>query len=325
MRRLVVIALARGRRRPAGHRRRRRRTASTYEVRAIFDNGSFLVPGEEVRIAGAKVGEIERGRRLRARTRSSPRGRQPPSRARPSSSCEIDDPGFQDFREDAVLLHPPAVAARRAVRRVRADPAARAGHRAAPGLELIAGRRARRGPVPAAARDQRQGRRPRPRQQHHAPALSGALPPDPQRARRRPRRPRRGARRDHRARQPGAARDRRGPRDPRRAEPARSPQLATRLRRGRSRRSPASATHSAASSTTPTRPPRPRPSGAPSSRPDSSCCPRFLRELRPTMTRARRVLRRRRRRCSPTSAPPRRPDPGHRGARARSREPRPPR
>ena len=28
----------------------------TYEVRAIFDNASFLVTGEEVRVAGAKVG-----------------------------------------------------------------------------------------------------------------------------------------------------------------------------------------------------------------------------------------------------------------------------
>ena len=29
-----------------------------YQVRAIFDNASFLVDGEEVRIAGAKVGTI---------------------------------------------------------------------------------------------------------------------------------------------------------------------------------------------------------------------------------------------------------------------------
>ena len=31
----------------------------TYKVRAIFDNGAFLVPGEEVRIAGANVGVVE--------------------------------------------------------------------------------------------------------------------------------------------------------------------------------------------------------------------------------------------------------------------------
>ena len=31
----------------------------TYRVRGIFDNGSFVVPGEEVRVAGAKVGVVD--------------------------------------------------------------------------------------------------------------------------------------------------------------------------------------------------------------------------------------------------------------------------
>jgi len=30
-----------------------------YVVRAIFDNGSFMVKGEQVRVAGANVGEVE--------------------------------------------------------------------------------------------------------------------------------------------------------------------------------------------------------------------------------------------------------------------------
>ena len=30
-----------------------------YVVRAIFDNGGFMVKGEQVRVAGANVGEIE--------------------------------------------------------------------------------------------------------------------------------------------------------------------------------------------------------------------------------------------------------------------------
>ncbi|MGE5527465.1 MAG: MlaD family protein, partial [Methanosarcina sp.] len=30
-----------------------------YRVRAIFDNGSFMVKGEQVRVAGANVGTIE--------------------------------------------------------------------------------------------------------------------------------------------------------------------------------------------------------------------------------------------------------------------------
>ena len=29
-----------------------------YKVRAIFDNGNFLVPGEAVRVAGATVGSV---------------------------------------------------------------------------------------------------------------------------------------------------------------------------------------------------------------------------------------------------------------------------
>ena len=28
-------------------------------MRAIFDNGSFMVKGEQVRVAGANVGEVE--------------------------------------------------------------------------------------------------------------------------------------------------------------------------------------------------------------------------------------------------------------------------
>ena len=44
---------------------------------------------------------------------------------------QIDDPGFQDFRDGRLLPDPPAVADRREVRRVQADPAARARHAAA--------------------------------------------------------------------------------------------------------------------------------------------------------------------------------------------------
>src|SRR5437667_11459786 len=34
-------------------------SGGTYEVRAIFENGAFVVSGEEVRIAGAKVGTVQ--------------------------------------------------------------------------------------------------------------------------------------------------------------------------------------------------------------------------------------------------------------------------
>src|SRR3954447_15470132 len=34
-------------------------SGGTYDVRAIFDNGGFVVPDEDVRIAGANVGSVE--------------------------------------------------------------------------------------------------------------------------------------------------------------------------------------------------------------------------------------------------------------------------
>ena len=46
---VVVVLLVSG-----GGRRR-----NGYVVRAIFDNGGFMVKGEQVRVAGANVGEIE--------------------------------------------------------------------------------------------------------------------------------------------------------------------------------------------------------------------------------------------------------------------------
>jgi phospholipid/cholesterol/gamma-HCH transport system substrate-binding protein len=74
----------------------------TYEVRAIFDNASFLVPGEEVRIAGAKVGSVSdidvTGTDEAVHEDGSPE----PGKA--AVVLRIDDPGFQDFREDASCL-----------------------------------------------------------------------------------------------------------------------------------------------------------------------------------------------------------------------------
>jgi ABC-type transporter Mla subunit MlaD len=73
-----------------------------YRVRAVFDNGGFMVKGEEVRVAGATVGQIEsvdvsmpddkvayeNGKRV----------------ARPGKAIivmNIEDAGFHDFRRDA--------------------------------------------------------------------------------------------------------------------------------------------------------------------------------------------------------------------------------
>jgi ABC-type transporter Mla subunit MlaD len=59
----------------------------TYRVRAIFDSASFLVPGEDVKIAGVKVGSIEE---LDV-TRDN----------KAAIVLRIDDPAYRDFKRDA--------------------------------------------------------------------------------------------------------------------------------------------------------------------------------------------------------------------------------
>ena len=58
-----------------------------YKVRAIFNNASFLIPGEDVKVAGAKVGKVE----SLAVT----------SDLRAAAVLDITEPGFKDFRSDA--------------------------------------------------------------------------------------------------------------------------------------------------------------------------------------------------------------------------------
>jgi phospholipid/cholesterol/gamma-HCH transport system substrate-binding protein len=73
-----------------------------YEVRAIFDNAAFLVPGEEVRIAGAKVGAVDDVEVTRPGEAVTASGEDEPGKA--AVVLRIDDPGFQDFREDASCI-----------------------------------------------------------------------------------------------------------------------------------------------------------------------------------------------------------------------------
>ena len=73
-----------------------------YEVRAIFDNASFLVTGEDVRIAGAKVGSIAEVDITDADEAATEDGEPAPGKA--VVVLRIDDPAFQDFREDASCL-----------------------------------------------------------------------------------------------------------------------------------------------------------------------------------------------------------------------------
>jgi phospholipid/cholesterol/gamma-HCH transport system substrate-binding protein len=76
-----------------------------YVVRAIFQNGSFIVKGELVRIAGANVGEVESVTVTQPGEIDSYKdGR---ARAIPGKAVlvmRIEDPGFQDFRRDASCL-----------------------------------------------------------------------------------------------------------------------------------------------------------------------------------------------------------------------------
>jgi phospholipid/cholesterol/gamma-HCH transport system substrate-binding protein len=61
-----------------------------YQVRAIFDNAGFVIPGEDVKIAGVKVGKI------------SSIDVTPDFKA--AVVLDITEPGYQDFRRDASCI-----------------------------------------------------------------------------------------------------------------------------------------------------------------------------------------------------------------------------
>jgi phospholipid/cholesterol/gamma-HCH transport system substrate-binding protein len=76
-----------------------------YVVRAIFDNGGFMVKGEEVRVAGATVGEIESvGVTMPGEIDSYEDGKPRAIPGKAVIAMKIEDPGFQDFRADASCL-----------------------------------------------------------------------------------------------------------------------------------------------------------------------------------------------------------------------------
>src|ERR1700760_4346435 len=73
-----------------------------YVVRAIFDNGSFLVNGEQVRVAGANVGQIKSvGVSLPGEPTAEKGGKLVDVPGKAVIELEITDPSFQDFRRDA--------------------------------------------------------------------------------------------------------------------------------------------------------------------------------------------------------------------------------
>ncbi len=59
----------------------------TYKVRAIFNNGSYVIPGEDVKVAGAKVGVVD--------------SMEVTKNLRAAAVLQIDRSGFKDFRRDA--------------------------------------------------------------------------------------------------------------------------------------------------------------------------------------------------------------------------------
>ena len=76
----------------------------TYEVRAVFDNGGFIVSGEDVKIAGARVGSVKS---VDVSNKSEVVSLEGGPHAVPGKAVvvlDIEDPGFQDFREDASCL-----------------------------------------------------------------------------------------------------------------------------------------------------------------------------------------------------------------------------
>jgi phospholipid/cholesterol/gamma-HCH transport system substrate-binding protein len=73
-----------------------------YVVRAIFDNGSFMVSGEQVRVAGANVGEVESvGVTMPGEIDTYEHGHPEAIPGKAVIVMKITDPGFQDFRRDA--------------------------------------------------------------------------------------------------------------------------------------------------------------------------------------------------------------------------------
>ncbi len=77
-------------------------SGSGYVVRAIFDNGAYVVAGEQVRVAGANVGQIKSvGVTLPGDVVAYRDGEPLTKPGKAVLEMEITDPSFQDFREDA--------------------------------------------------------------------------------------------------------------------------------------------------------------------------------------------------------------------------------
>jgi phospholipid/cholesterol/gamma-HCH transport system substrate-binding protein len=80
-------------------------SSDEYRIRAIFDNGSFMVEGEQVRVAGANVGTIESvDVSMPGETVAYEDGEPVKKAGEAIIVMNISDSGFQDFRQDATCL-----------------------------------------------------------------------------------------------------------------------------------------------------------------------------------------------------------------------------
>jgi phospholipid/cholesterol/gamma-HCH transport system substrate-binding protein len=68
----------------------RDRDANPYMVRAIFDNAAFIIPGEDVKVAGVKVGKVQ--------------SLDVTPEFKAAVVLRIDDPAYRDFRRDASCI-----------------------------------------------------------------------------------------------------------------------------------------------------------------------------------------------------------------------------
>jgi phospholipid/cholesterol/gamma-HCH transport system substrate-binding protein len=77
-------------------------SSSSYLIRAVFDNGAFMVQGEQVRVAGANVGTIESvDVSMPGQTVAYRDGKPVAVPGKAIIVMDIADPSFQDFRSDA--------------------------------------------------------------------------------------------------------------------------------------------------------------------------------------------------------------------------------
>jgi len=78
--------------------------SDAYQVRAVFDNGGFVVPGVDVRVAGANVGSVDSVDVALEGETVSTDPEDPTGAGKAIIVMNITDESFQDFREDASCI-----------------------------------------------------------------------------------------------------------------------------------------------------------------------------------------------------------------------------